>query len=61
MVMNLTEKEINQRYQEDIFRHFEKSCHLKQTNDSWRVDETYIKVKGQWMYLYRAVDSEVYD
>ncbi|MFB9760777.1 IS6 family transposase, partial [Ectobacillus funiculus] len=26
--------------------------------DSWRVDETYIKVKGQWMYLYRAVDSE---
>ena len=33
-------------------------CHLKQTNDSWRVDETYIKVKGQWMYLFRAVDSE---
>ena len=32
--------------------------HLKQTNDSWRVDETYIKVKGQWMYLYLAVDSE---
>ncbi|QWH31833.1 IS6 family transposase (plasmid) [Bacillus mycoides] len=32
--------------------------HLKQTNDSWRVDETYIKVKGQWMYLYRAVDSK---
>jgi transposase-like protein len=31
--------------------------HLKQTNNSWRVDETYIKVKGQWMYLYRAVDS----
>lgn len=32
--------------------------HLKPTNDSWRVDETYIKVKGQWMYLYRSVDSE---
>src|SRR4051812_48680885 len=32
--------------------------HLKPTNDSWRVDETSIKVKGQWMYLYRAVDSE---
>ncbi|MBJ7987403.1 IS6 family transposase, partial [Bacillus cereus] len=29
--------------------------HLKSTNDSWRVDETYVKVKGQWMYLYRAV------
>ena len=23
----------------------------------WRMDETYIKVKGQWTYLYRAVDS----
>ena len=32
--------------------------YLRRTNDSWRVDETYIKVKGQWMYLYRAVDSE---
>ncbi len=31
---------------------------LQSTNDSWRVDETYIKVKGQWKYLYRAVDSE---
>src|SRR4029079_15827383 len=37
----------------------DKKCRakLKPTNDSWRVDETYIKVKGQWMYLYRAVDS----
>ena len=25
--------------------------------DTWRVDETYVKVKGRWMYLYRAVDS----
>src|SRR6266700_2074237 len=24
---------------------------------SWRMDETYIKVKGQWFYLYRAVDK----
>ena len=32
--------------------------HLKATNDSWRVDETYIKVKKVWMYLYRAVDSD---
>ncbi|WP_043314407.1 IS6 family transposase [Bacillus cereus] len=34
--------------------------HLKSTNDSWRVDETYVKIKGQWMYLYRAVDSKGY-
>jgi len=32
--------------------------YLRQTNDSWRVDETYIKVKGEWKYLYRAVDSD---
>jgi len=25
---------------------------------SWRVDETYIKVKGKWAYLYRAVDKD---
>lgn len=24
----------------------------------WRMDETYVKVKGEWKYLYRAVDSE---
>jgi transposase-like protein len=31
--------------------------HLKSTNKSWRVDETYIRVKGRWCYLYRAIDS----
>ena len=27
------------------------------TSQSWRMDETYIKVKGNWMYLYRAIDK----
>ena len=27
------------------------------TAGSWRMDETYIKVKGKWTYLYRAVDK----
>ena len=31
---------------------------LRPTNDSWTVDETYIKVKGEWLYQYRAVDSD---
>jgi putative transposase len=28
------------------------------TATSWRMDETYIKVKGRWTYLYRAVDRD---
>ena len=38
---------------------FEKrwSRYARPVGDSWRVDETYLKVKGQWVYLYRAVDK----
>jgi transposase, IS6 family len=38
----------------------DKRCrpHLKACNDSCKVDETYIKIRKTWMYLYRAVDSE---
>lgn len=32
--------------------------HLSRIGKSWRVDETYIKVKGKWKYLYRAIDSK---
>jgi transposase-like protein len=30
--------------------------HKQKVGSSWRTDETYIKVKGAWCYLYRAVD-----
>jgi transposase, IS6 family len=30
---------------------------MRRPNQSWRVDETYVKVAGNWAYLYRAVDS----
>jgi transposase, IS6 family len=44
-----------QRYAPEL----EKRCrpHLNMTNDSYRVDETYIRIKKHWYYLYRAVDS----
>jgi transposase, IS6 family len=37
----------------------ERRCrpHLRPATDSWRVDETYVKVKKEWVYLYRAIDS----
>jgi len=31
--------------------------HKKRTGKRWRMDETYIKVKGRWKYYYRAVDK----
>src|SRR6266851_7109430 len=31
--------------------------HLRRPGGSWRVDETYIRVAGQWTYLYRAYPS----
>jgi len=44
-----------QRYAPEL----DKRCrpYLRATNDSYRVDETYIKIKKQWYYLYRVVDS----
>jgi transposase-like protein len=30
---------------------------MRRPNQSWRVDETYVKVAGNWAYLYRAIDS----
>ena len=44
-----------QRYAPELDQRMRR--HLKPTNMSWRVDETYVKVKGPWRYLYRAIDS----
>ena len=38
---------------EKAFRNIKKRTGLR-----WRLDETYIKIKGQWKYLYRAVDKQ---
>lgn len=32
-------------------------AHKRTVGSSWRLDETYVKVKGAWKYLYRAVDK----
>jgi putative transposase len=39
---------------------FEKAFrrHKRPVGKSWRMDETYVKIKGQWKYLYRAVDRQ---
>ena len=44
-----------QRYGPELEKRLRR--HLKPTNKSWRVDETYVRVKGCWCYLYRAIDS----
>ena len=44
-----------QRYGPELAQRLRR--HLKPTNKSWRVDETYVRVQGRWCYLYRAIDS----
>ena len=44
-----------QRYSPELEQRLRR--HLKPTTKSWRVDETHVRVKGRWCYLYRAIDS----
>ena len=43
------------RYSPELLKRFN-SCKRSVTG-KWHIDETYIKVRGQWRYLYRAIDS----
>ena len=38
-----------------IWKKKNKSAHF-----AWHFDETYIKVKGEWCYLYRAIDEKIH-
>ena len=44
-----------QRYSPELEQRLRR--YLKPTNKSWRVDETYVRGKGCWCYLYRAFDT----
>ena len=46
---------VGQRFAPELDRRLRP--HLKPTNLSWRVEETYVRVQGRWSYLYRAIDS----
>jgi transposase-like protein len=47
------------RWVQHYLPEFEKrwSRYARPVGGSWRMDETYIKVRGRWVYLYRAVDK----
>ena len=44
------------RFSPELELEFRKD-YKRKTGSSWRMDETYIRVKGEWCYLYRAVDK----
>jgi transposase, IS6 family len=46
-----------QRYAPEIEKRLRWQWRRPQSR-SWRVDETYVKVRGRWAYLYRALDKE---
>jgi transposase-like protein len=45
-----------QRYVPEFAKRWQRFA--RSVGTSWRVDETYIKLKGKWVYLYRGVDKE---
>jgi transposase-like protein len=51
------------RWVQKYIPEFEKqwTTYAKPVGRSWRVNETYIKIRGAWKYLYRAVDKRAVD
>src|SRR5215470_16401508 len=45
-----------QRYVPEFEKRWQRFA--RSVGNSWRIDETYIKLKGKWIYLYRRVDKE---
>jgi putative transposase len=45
------------RYSDALESEFTRKYKRRECYVSWRLDETYIKVKGKWCYLYRAIDK----
>ena len=43
------------RYSPELLQRFNR--HKRPVSGKWHIDETYIKVRGRWTYLYRAIDS----
>jgi transposase-like protein len=43
------------RYSSELLERF--NSRKRAVSRKWHIDETYIKVRGRWMYLYRAIDS----
>jgi transposase-like protein len=44
------------RYAPELLKRFNQS--KRAVTGRWHIDETYVKVRGQWCYLYRAIDSD---
>ena len=48
------------KYAKKLEATFSKQFRKYESYISWQMDETYIKYKGQWVYLYRAIDKHGY-